>query len=78
MFKLKSNWWEVLRYAWSVRLIVLAGLLQGLEVAIPYLDGYVDVPPRLFAGLSLLVTAGAFWARLVAQKGVSDAAPDQK
>lgn len=72
MFNLSSNWWEVLRYAWSVRLIVLAGLLSGAEVAIPYLDGYVDVPPRLFAALSLLVTALAFWARLVAQRKVSD------
>jgi len=71
--RLVQDWKRVLKRAWSVRLMLVAALLSGLEVAIPYLDGYVDIPPRLFALLSGLTVAAAFIARIVAQKGVSDA-----
>lgn len=67
---LLSDWRDVLRRAWSIRLILLAGLLSGLEVALPLLDGVVDLPRGLFAALSMAMTAGAFVARLVAQREV--------
>lgn len=67
------NWRQVLKRAWSVRLIVLAGLLSGAEVFLPLIDGYIDMPRGMFAALSGLATAGAFVSRLFAQKGVSDA-----
>lgn len=69
---LASNWRDVLRYAWSVRLMVLAAALSGAEVAMPYLDGYVDIPPRLFALLSGLTVSAAFIARIVAQRSIND------
>lgn len=69
---LASNWRDVLRYAWSVRLMVLAAVLSGAEVAMPYLDGYVDIPPRLFALLSGLTVSAAFIARIVAQRSIND------
>lgn len=69
---LAPNWRAVLRRAWSIRLILLAGLLSGGEVALPLLGDALPVPPGVFAGLSFLFTAGAFVARLVAQKGVSN------
>ena len=63
--RLIEDWWKVLRYGWSIRLIVLAGLLSGAEVVLPM---FGDVLPRnLFAALSMLVTAGAFVARIVSQ-----------
>ncbi|PZU93107.1 MAG: hypothetical protein DI527_07615 [Chelatococcus sp.] len=65
------NWKRVLKHAWSIRFIILAGLLSGAEIALPLLQGAIDVPPRLFAGLSFAATAGAFVARLVAQETVS-------
>lgn len=70
--RLITDWKRVLQRAWSVRLMLIAALLSGLEVAMPYLDGYVDIPPRLFALLSGLTVAAAFLARIVAQKGVSN------
>ncbi len=70
--KLVANWREVLRRAWSIRLLVIAGLLSGLEVALPLLDGTLPIPPGIFAAISGLTVAAAFIARLVAQKGVSD------
>lgn len=68
-----ANWRAVLTRAWSVRFIVLAALLSGAEVALPFLDGVLPVPPGVFAGLSALATGGAFLARLVAQKEFDNA-----
>ncbi len=69
--KLVSNWRAVLKHAWSVRLLLLAGVLSGLEVALPLLDGILPVPPTTFAVLSGLCVCMAFVARLVAQESVS-------
>ncbi len=67
---LLSNWPEILRRAWSIRLMVVAGLLSGIEVVLPL---FADCCPRgLFAVLSMLTIAGAFVARLVAQRGLSE------
>lgn len=70
--RLVQDWKRVLQRAWSVRLMLIAAVLSGLEVAMPYLDGYVDIPPRLFALLSGLTVAAAFIARIVAQRGISN------
>lgn len=66
--RLVTNWRAVLVSAWSVRLIALAFVLTALEVALPLLDGYLPIPPGIFALASGLATAGAFVARLIAQK----------
>lgn len=66
--RLVANWRRVVRRAWSVRLLFVAGALSGLEFALPYLDGYLPIPPRTFAALSGLTVAAAFVARIVAQK----------
>ena len=68
-----TNWWQVLKRAWSIRWIVLAGFLSGLEVFLPIIDGYVDLPRGLFAALSGAATCAAFISRILVQKGVSDA-----
>lgn len=69
--KLVSDWLNILRYAWSIRLLVLAGVLSGAEIALPLIQDLLPVPRGVFAGLSFLATAGAFIARLVAQKSIS-------
>ncbi len=64
------DWKKVLRRAWSIRLMLLAGLLSGCEVVLPL---FVDATPRnLFAVLSMLTVTGAMVARLVAQRGMRD------
>lgn len=65
------NWRRVLRYAWSIKLIIAAGLLSGAEIALPLIREVAEVPRGLFAGLSFAATAGAFIARLIAQQSVS-------
>ena len=66
---LDAKWKTILRMAWSVRPIVLAGILSACEIVLPL---YGDVLPRgLFAALSFAAVSGAFVARLVAQKELS-------
>lgn len=77
---LVSNWRRVLRRAWSIRLMILAGILSGLEVifSLPDIAERLDWPQGIFAALSGLTTAAAFVARLIAQSGVTNEADDQE
>lgn len=65
---LVSDWKRLLRHAWSVRLMLLAAILSGIEVALPFFDS--ALPRGVFAAVSALVVAAAFVARLVAQKSM--------
>ena len=67
-----ENWRAVIRYAWSVRLMIIAGLLSGIEVALPLLDGLLPIEPGIFAALSGVTVAFAFIARLVAQNNIGE------
>jgi len=67
--KLIWNWRDVLRKAWSLRLMLLAAVLSGIEVALPFFAS--EFPRGIFAVLSFLSVASAFVARLIAQKGLS-------
>lgn len=68
---LVNDWQGILKKAWSMRLILLAGLLSGLEAAMPAISNFFQlldiIPPGTFAILSVLVSAGAGISRLVAQ-----------
>lgn len=77
---LVANWRAVLRRAWSVRLMLVAGILSGAEIALPMLDGLLPIPGGAFAALSFLATGGAFVTRLLAQKGFDheDARPNDR
>lgn len=70
--RLVANWRAVLQRAWSVRLMLLAAILSGIEVAIPFLDGVLPVEPGVFAALSGLAVTLAFVARFVAQRKLGD------
>jgi len=67
--KLTANWRAVLRHAWSVRLILLALLLDMVAAALPFVE--VPVHPAIPSILGALATGGAFLARFVAQKRLS-------
>lgn len=66
--KFYDNWKEILRRSWSLRFIILAGILSGLEVILPFFSE--DIPKNIFAVLSFVAVAAAFIARLVAQRGI--------
>jgi hypothetical protein len=67
-FKLTHNWKEVVTKAWSIKLILLAGLLTAAEAILPYFEVYL--PNGLFLVLLLVVISGAFVARLLAQSSL--------
>lgn len=69
--RLVWNWRAVLKHAWSIRLLLLAGLLTGLEAVLPLAGGLIAIPAGWLAGLSFFVIGGAFVARLIAQQSVS-------
>lgn len=66
--KLVSDWKRVLKRAWSIRLLLLAGIFSAVEVALPFFEN--SIPTGIFAAASGLATGAAFVARLVAQKGM--------
>lgn len=78
--QLVANWRRVIKRAWSIRLMILAGILSGLEVifSLPDIAERLDWPQGLFAAASGLTTAAAFVARLTAQNGVSNEADDKE
>ena len=68
--RLAPDWKLILRKAWSIRLMVLAGILTGCEAILPL---YQEAIPRgLFAVLSMIAIVGGFVARLLAQKDMGD------
>ena len=66
--RLYDNWRDIVKRAWSVRLMILAGVLSGVEVVLPFFAH--EMPHGVFAALSGVSVMAAFIARLVAQKGV--------
>lgn len=66
--KLSANWKQVLKKAWSIRFMIAAGTLSGVEVALPFFAS--AMPHGVFATLSGISVGAAFVARLVAQKDV--------
>lgn len=70
--RLRSDWRTILRRAWSVRLILLASLLTGLEAALPFLPEMTYLPPGTLAAIASVVTGLALLARVVAQRDMGD------
>ena len=66
--QLYDNWKEILQRSWSLRFIILAGILSGIEIILPLFSN--EIPRNLFAILSFLAVSAAFVARLVAQRGI--------
>lgn len=73
--KLVDNWSWVWRHSWSVRLMLLAAGLSGLEVTIQVMLAFEIKPPLpagIFAATAGLTTIAATIARFIAQRGVNE------
>ncbi len=68
------DWKQVIRKAWSIKFMVLAALLSGVEVVFQIIEPAMsaDMPKGLFASLAGMVTAGALVARVLAQNEAGD------
>lgn len=63
------EWRLVLRKAWSLRLMLIAGLLTGCEAVINVVGAdFIPVPKWARMLIILAVIGGAFVTRLIAQK----------
>jgi hypothetical protein len=72
-FELGKDWKTVVKKAWSIRLILLAAALSAVEVYFQIFGAPLWMPLGAFAGLSAITSAGAFVARIVAQKEITNA-----
>lgn len=66
--KLLSNWKAILTKAWSIRFIILAGVLQGVDLAFSLL-----APAKASIGFvvaAAIFTVLAFVARIIAQNNL--------
>lgn len=75
-FNLVQDWRAVIRKAWSIRLILIAGFFSGLEAGVQILSALGKLPAWMpsgaFAALAFVASNGAFVTRLMAQKGLTD------
>lgn len=65
-----SDWRHILRKAWSVRLMLLAAVLAGLEAVLPLFTP--REPSVLWALVTFGVVCAALFARFVAQPKMHD------
>ncbi|TXH57180.1 MAG: hypothetical protein E6Q97_04765 [Desulfurellales bacterium] len=76
--KLLPDWRRVLEKAWSIKFMLLAGLLSGCEVVMSILEPSNTLPAGVFAALAGVVTSLALVARLMAQNEADHDADDQQ
>jgi hypothetical protein len=67
--KLLDDWKHVVRKAWSIKLMLLAGLMTGCEAILPLVTDWVPLPRTTMAAIVFFVVMGAFVARLLVQNG---------
>jgi hypothetical protein len=74
--RLIDDWWHVLKHAWSIRFVFIAGFFSGLEVIIPMFSDKFS--HGTFAIISFLVANLAFISRIVSQKNIGRRKDDGK
>lgn len=66
------NWKAILKRAWSMRLMLVAVVFSGLEVALPLMEDVIPLDKGVFAGLCGLTVMIAMVSRLVYQPSVRE------
>lgn len=66
--RLLPDWKRIMRRAWSIKLMILAGLLSGLEAILPIVMDATPWPRWLASTVISLVVGLAFVTRLMAQQ----------
>ncbi len=74
--RLVENWRSILKRAWSIRLLILAGALSGIEALLSILNStyIIELPVWVHIVMAMLTPpaiAAAFVARLIAQKSIN-------
>jgi hypothetical protein len=66
--RLLPDWRDILRRAWSIRLMLVAGLLSGCEAILPLFSDSFPMPRWASSALVAVVIMAAFVTRLLAQR----------
>lgn len=66
--RLHQDWKEILRKAWSIKLILIASFFSGLEVLLPFVQEFLPIHRGVFGFISFVTTIGAVVTRLLVQK----------
>lgn len=69
--QLASDWKEIAKRAWSMRLMYLLAAFGAMEAALPFIIEGFEIPSKVSGFLTLGVTAAAMLSRLVYQRGIS-------
>lgn len=69
---LYANWKTILRKAWSIRLMLLAGVLSGAEALVTIYPFALHLPRQVMAVIVPVVIGAALVARLVAQRDLPE------
>ena len=80
MPRLHDDWILIIRRAWSIRFLLLAGVLQAVVVFLQFDQPYSRYSPLWFALAACAATFGAFISRLISQSAFRkpDDAPANK
>jgi hypothetical protein len=70
--RLVANWQAVLRYAWTVRLALLAAVLNGLAITLSIITGSLPVAPLWLAVLNGALAVAAPVVRIIDQANLKD------
>ena len=76
MPRLVTNWRAVLRYAWTVRIALLAAILNGLAITVSIITGAMLVPPLWLASLNGLLAVALSIVRIIEQAKLKDDADE--
>ena len=68
--KLIPEWRLVLRHAWSVRLILLAGIFAGFEAVLPFFPEVFGYDQRWIGVLTFAIVMLALVSRFIAQQSI--------
>jgi hypothetical protein len=73
IFRLRSDWQNIITRAWSVRLMLLSAVLSGTATGLTIAQPYLGVNPLSVAGIVGVATTVAsiiaIYARIVKQQG---------
>ncbi|MGO4560959.1 DUF7940 domain-containing protein [Rhizobiales bacterium 3FA27D7] len=72
MPRLVTNWRAVLRYAWTVRLALLAAILNGAAVTVSIITGSLPVAPMWLAALNGVLAVAVPVVRIIDQSNLKD------
>lgn len=68
--RLNSDYKNIIKYAWSIKFAVLAGIFSGIQVVLPL---FMEVfNPIYFAVLSFLSAVAVVISRVIAQKELNE------